>query len=116
MFDGNNHAKDQRREREVPGIRQIFTARPHSTWDNFFSGDQIFDWLGEKGFAATMTCCRDHLPSEVPNEYLHAKKTVSDTRSRAAQFNEPVVTAVKQTLFTLEDTVRLPFKHVHVSF
>jgi hypothetical protein len=102
-------------EREVPGIRQIFTARPHSTWDNYFSGDQIFDWLGQKGFAATMTFRCDCLPSEVLKEYLHAKKTVSDTRSRAARFNE-AVTAVKQTLFTLEDTVRLPFKRIHVSF
>jgi hypothetical protein len=102
-------------EAEIAGLRQIFMERPHSTWDNFFSGDQIFNWLGERGFAATMTCRRDRLPSGVPKEYLHAKKTVSDTRSRAARFNEPV-TAVKQTLFTLDDTVRMPYKRVHVSF
>jgi hypothetical protein len=100
---------------EVEGIRQIFKEFPHSTWDNFFSGDQIFNWLGEKGFAATMTCRRDRLPFEVPKEYLHAKKTVSDARSKAARFNEPV-TAVKQTLFTLDDTLRMPYKRVHVSF
>ena len=101
---------------EVPGIRQIFSVRPHSTWDNFFSGDQIFDWLGQKGFAATMTCRRDRLPFQVPKEYLHAKKTVSDTRSRAARFNDPV-TAVKQTLFALDDASgRMPYKRVHVSF
>jgi hypothetical protein len=102
-------------EIEIEGLRQIFTERPHTTWDNFFSGCQIFDWLGEKGFGATMTCRRDRLPCQVPKEYLHAKKTVSDTRSRAARFNEPV-TAVKQTLFSLDDTEHMPYKRVHVSF
>ena len=37
-------------EPEVPGMRQIFKENPHTTWDNFFTGDQIFNWLGEKGF------------------------------------------------------------------
>jgi hypothetical protein len=100
---------------KVAGLCQIFAKRPHSTWDNFFSGDQIFDWLGKRGFAATMTCRRDRLPSKVPKEYLHFQKTPSDTRSRAARFNEPV-TAVKQTLFTLDDTLHMPYKRVHVSF
>jgi hypothetical protein len=100
---------------KVTGLCQIFTERPHSTWDNFFLGDQFFDWLGKRGFAATMTCRRDRLPSKVPREYPHFQKTPSNTRSRAARFNEPI-TAVKQMLFTLDNTVCMPYKWVHVSF
>ncbi len=41
---------------EGDGRRQIFTEKPHSTWDNFFSGDDINDWIGQGGFGVTMTC------------------------------------------------------------
>ena len=88
-------------EPEVAGIRQIFKERPHTTWDNFFSGDQIFlNWLGEKGFGGTMTCRRDRTMEGVPKEYLHIKKTVSDTRSKANRFNEQI-TVTKETLFAV---------------
>jgi hypothetical protein len=30
-----------------------FLWKPH---DNHFSGDDVFDWLGENGFAPTMRC------------------------------------------------------------
>jgi len=43
----------------------IFFERPHFTWDNYFSGDAIMDYLRSKGFATTMTCRRDRLPQEV---------------------------------------------------
>ena len=37
-------------EPEVAGIRQTFKERPHTAWDNVFNGNQVFNWLGEKGF------------------------------------------------------------------
>ena len=84
-------------EPEVPGMRQIFKERPHITWDNSFSGDQILNWLGEKGFGGTMTCRRDRTMEGVAKEYSHVKKTVSDARSKAARFDQSI-TATKQTL------------------
>jgi hypothetical protein len=30
---------------EADGRRQSFTEKPHSIWDNFFSGDDISDWI-----------------------------------------------------------------------
>ena len=75
-----------------PGNKQqIFSEKPHSTWDNFFSGDNIMDWLGRNGFGATMTCRRDRLPVAVSGHYMHKKKTLTDLRSRVARFHEPVV-------------------------
>jgi hypothetical protein len=34
----------------------LWDELPHFTWDNFFSGDQIFDYMGNKGFGALITC------------------------------------------------------------
>jgi hypothetical protein len=40
---------------EANGRRHIFSEKPHSTWDNFLSGDDINDWIGENGFGVMMT-------------------------------------------------------------
>jgi hypothetical protein len=57
----------------------------HVTWDNYFSGCTDFKYLGEKDFRATMTCCRNPLPKEVPERNLHKKKTDLSARPKAAQ-------------------------------
>jgi hypothetical protein len=72
------------------GRRQIFKKKPHSTWDNFFSGDQICDHAGELGFGVTMTCRRDRLPNGVPSDNMCKKKTTNDPRPKAARFNQPI--------------------------
>ena len=53
--------------------KKVFGEKPHTTWDNDFSGDLVMDWLGQNGFGSTTTCRRDRLPSGVPNQYLHLK-------------------------------------------
>ena len=32
--------------------REILHEHPHSTWDNYFSGYKIMDWLCGNGFGA----------------------------------------------------------------
>ena len=56
--------------------KKIFKEMPHSTWDNFFSGDAILEWIGQEGFATTMTCRRDRLPSDIKGMYLHKRKQI----------------------------------------
>eukprot|EP00957_Ditylum_brightwellii_P018962 1426774-Ditylum_brightwellii.AAC.1 len=51
---------------ETGDCRKIFTKHPCSTWDNYFSGDRIMDWMGSEGFGGVMTCKRDHLPGNIP--------------------------------------------------
>jgi len=58
-----------------PSVKKIFKEKFHSTWDNYFSGDVIMDWLGTNGFGATMTCRRDRLLFGVPGRYVHKQKT-----------------------------------------
>jgi hypothetical protein len=73
---------------------------PHSTWDNFFSGDDINDWIGQNGFGVTMTCRRDRLPRGVPNHFFHKVATApGDTKARVARFNNPI-TVVKHVVVT----------------
>ena len=44
----------------APGNKKkIFREKPHTVWDNYFSGGVIYDWIGKNGFSCTTTCCRD---------------------------------------------------------
>jgi hypothetical protein len=70
-----------RGEVEVPGTWQIFTEKLHLTWDNYFLGCKIFDWIDKEGFDATMTCHCDQLPKIIPSKYLHKKKNSLKTKS-----------------------------------
>lgn len=81
--------------------------------DNYFSGDKVLDWIGSKGFGATMTCRRDRLPSGIPSKYLHKQKTDSSKKTKVARFFNPVV-AVKH--FDAKDDNSSPYRRVHVSF
>ena len=53
--------------------RKIFCEHPHSTWDNYFIGDQKINYPGRDVFGAKMTCSRDRLPGQVVGRYLHQK-------------------------------------------
>ena len=61
---------------EDGSTKKVFRAKPHTTWDNYFSSDLVMDWLGQNGFGATMTFRRDRLPSSVPNHFLRLKKQI----------------------------------------
>jgi len=74
--------------------RALFQTKPHMTWDNYFSGDEIMNYAAEQGFGVTMTCRRDRLPNNVPKEYFHHKKVQVVSTTKAARFQQPVV-AVK---------------------
>ena len=43
--------------------RQIFLQYPHSTWDNYLSGDGIADWCGRNRFGFLCTIAQKKLPS-----------------------------------------------------
>ena len=75
--------------------RSIFRVKPHTTWDNYFSGDPIFDWCGANGFPTTITCRRDRLPSGVPGNFFCKLPTPNtDKKAKVGRFNH-AITAVK---------------------
>ena len=74
---------------------KLWDKKPHSTWENHFSGDEIMEWMGKNGFGGLMTCRRDRLPKDVPSHYFHFHKHDSScTPARVARFYNPI-TAVK---------------------
>jgi hypothetical protein len=56
------------------------------------------DYLGENGFAATMTCQQNQLPKGVDNCFLHKEKTVpKDLVAQVARFNHPITLMTTKT-------------------
>ena len=82
------------------------------TMDNYFSGDRICEWIGQKGFGATMTCRRDRFPSGVHARYWHKQRTDTSKRTKVAHFFQPIV-AVKKVEATDD---HCPYRRVNVSF
>jgi hypothetical protein len=70
----------------------ILHHKPHMTWDNFFSGDDITQYAAEKGFGLTMTCRRDRLPDNknILGKFWHKEKTDSKARPKAARYEKPI--------------------------
>ena len=75
----------------------LFSEPPHTTWDNFFSGDQTMECIASKGLGITCTINSGRLPAKVPSHFWHKAKsnTCSNDRCKAARFKNPVV-AVKR--------------------
>lgn len=71
--------------------KKIFKGCSHITWDNYFSGEPICQFAGQKGFELLMTNRRDRPPAAVKGEYMHKKKTESAQRSKCARYTEPII-------------------------
>lgn len=76
---------------ELTGEEKIFEKPVHFTMDFHFSGDNVVQFLGEKGYGATMTTRRNHLCKDVPNKYFHHWREAVTQRSKAARFENPIV-------------------------
>ena len=75
--------------------KAIFASTTHIIADNYFSGENVMDYVGRRGFGMTCTCRRDRIPKEIKPYVHHEKTTNYDQRCRVMQFQNPV-TAVKQ--------------------
>ena len=71
--------------------RAIFSQKPHITADNYFSGEPIMMYAAAEGFGFTSTVARDRLPKGVPSKYWCKKTTPSNTRSRHARYEWPII-------------------------
>lgn len=72
-------------DEEEGETKNLYSCHPPFTWDNYFSGDQIMDYVGGQGFDLMMTCMRDRLPKEVPLTYFHKEK-MDSTQKKVARF------------------------------
>ncbi len=84
-------------EAEPVSAKRIFTRPPHITWDNYFSGEEVFHYAGERGFGLKMTVRRDCLPREIKAEFLHKKKT--DTKPYSTRYRPIGTELIEQWSF-----------------
>jgi hypothetical protein len=55
-------------------VRQIYPTHPHATANNHFSGNNIMEYAGIKGFGYTVTNRKDRFPVGL-KQYFHNEKT-----------------------------------------
>jgi hypothetical protein len=75
--------------------RRIYSCPPHITCDNHFSGDNVLDYAGGKGFGITQTCRRDRFPEGLKPFLHHEMVAPGCLRSKAMRYEKPIV-AIKQ--------------------
>jgi hypothetical protein len=76
-------------------MRKIYPVLPHIVANNHFLGDEVMDWLGQKGYGVTMTNHGDRFPKGL-KPYLHHDKVVAGClKAKAMHFAMPIV-AIKQ--------------------
>ena len=93
--------------------KKIFSQKPHSTCDNYFSCDAIFDWISQNGFCCTMTCRRDCFPKDIPKQYLEVKKTDTSRCTKVTRFQHPIVAVNIQKCSPDSDDT---YERAHISF
>jgi hypothetical protein len=111
LVNGNSTKRETNEIQNPTGIgfekfkmRKIYSVPPHIVADNHFSGDEGMDWLGRKGYGATMTYHEDHFPKGL-KPYLHHDKVVAGCpKAKAMRFAMPKV-AIKQQLAVEESKI-----------
>ena len=76
-------------------MKKIYETPPHIVADNHFSGDEVMDVLGRKGYGATMTNRRDRFPKGLKPFLHHDKVLAGCQKAKAFRYEMPIV-AVKQ--------------------
>ena len=56
--------------------KKIYSRLPHIVVDNHFSGENVMEYIGKKGFGITTTRHHDHFPLGL-KEFLHHEKVPS---------------------------------------
>ncbi len=102
LVNGNSTKCETNKTQNPTGIgfekfkmRKNYPVPLHIVADNHFLGDEVMDWLGRKGYGATMTNCQDCFPKGL-KPYLHHEKVVAGCpKAKAMHFAMPIV-AIKQ--------------------
>ena len=72
-------------------MNPIYNQRPHITADNYFSGEHVLDYLGQRGYGMTCTCRRDRFPKGL-KIYLHHEKLLStDIKGKIMCYQNPII-------------------------
>ena len=102
------------------GEGKLWSRPPHLTVDNFFNGDQILSWMGERGLGMLGTVARNKLPlgrdgnevCKIESRFFHKERTEKKGKARVARMGNPI-TMVRDVAGT---PTTKPYRRVHVSF
>jgi hypothetical protein len=83
------------KEKFVYRPQPLFRVKPHFTADNYFGGELIDRFIGERGFGFMHTVRRDLLPPDVPEYHFHKKTQDTYGKITICPRFFPPVTAVK---------------------
>ena len=76
-------------------MKPIYFQKPHITFDNYFSGDKVMDYIGRKGFGVTCTVRRDRYPAGLKPYLHHDVVKATDMKTKVMRFGNPIV-AIKE--------------------
>ncbi len=76
-------------------MKKIYPAPPHLDADNHFSGENVMDLLGQKGYGTTMTNHHDCFPNGLRPYLHHDKVEPGCPKAKAMHYAMPIV-AIKQ--------------------
>ena len=93
----------------------IYSQPPHIVCDNHFSGDNMLDYAGRKGYGITQTMRRDRYPEGLAPYLHHDKVLAGDPRAKAMRFMQPIV-AIKQVEETNDQHPTKAYTKTLVSF
>jgi hypothetical protein len=98
------------------GEGKLWSSPPHLTVDNYFNGDSILDWMGQRGLGMMGTVARNRLPKGIDGKYLHKERITANKKrqSRCARLLSPI-TMVKDVPADAAAGTKA-YRRVHCSF
>jgi hypothetical protein len=94
-------------------VKKIYTTYPHGTADNHFSGDNVLNFTGKKGFCLTLTTRRDRFPIGL-KDYMHDENVDVDVskakQAKVMRYENPIV-AIKQVESPPDLLIRTTRRH-----
>ncbi len=96
-------------------LKPIYQQPPHLVADNHFSGEEVMNLLGMKGYGTTMTNCRDRFLDGLKPYLHHEKVPPGCPKAKAMRFEMPIV-AIKQVLAPADDESAKAYTRMMVSF
>ena len=92
--------------------KNTFRIKYHFTYDNYFSYDLIFNWMGQNGFGLIMNYISYILPKDVTKKYIHKKRTDTINKKKVEMLFERAV----ELKDVAPDGINEGYRRVHVYF
>ena len=84
---------------EIGKTRKIFKNKPSLCWDNYFSGNNMFDHAGKKGYVILSKVRHDCIIKVFPEQYMNKKGTgPRNFVVKCSRFKKPITIFQKEKI------------------